>query len=67
MTNELPIVMTSKQLQEFLGLGKAEANLALREGRIVGAYRANRRWYVARDRFLRAATQTYDKSKPVMR
>jgi hypothetical protein len=67
MINELPIVLTPKQLQEFLGLDKGELNLALREGRIVGAYRAGKRWYVARDRFLRAATQTYGKSKPVMR
>lgn len=65
--NELPIVMTPKQLQEFLGLDKAEVSLALREGRIAGAYRAGRRWYIARDRFLKAATQTIGKSKPVMR
>ena len=67
MTNELPIVLTPKQLQEFLGLDKAEVSLALRQGRIAGAYRAGRRWYVARDRFLRAATQTFSKSKSVVR
>lgn len=67
MNAELPIVLTPEQLVEFLGWDRSELYRAMREGRVPGAYRAGKRWYIGRDRFLKAATGTNGRSKLVAR
>lgn len=53
----LPIVMTAAQLIEFLGQDGSDVYRALRAGKIPGAYRASKRWYIGRDNFLKAITK----------
>lgn len=67
MTIELPIVLTPEQLVAFLGWDRSELYRAMREGRVPGAYRAGKRWYIGRDRFLKAVTGSCGKSKLVVR
>ena len=67
MSIELPIVLTPKQLGDFLGLDKAELSKALRAGRIPGARKAGKRWFIGRDRFLKSVVEANGKSKPSVR
>ena len=53
----LPIVMTAAQLIEVLGQDKADVYRALQAGKIPGAYRAGKRWYIGRDHFFKAITK----------
>lgn len=54
--NTLPIVMTAGQLIELLGQDGSEVYRALQAGKIPGAFKAGKRWYIGRDRFLKAIT-----------
>ena len=60
----LPLVLTPQHLIEFLSKDKSEIYRALQAGQVPGACRAGKRWYIARDRFLAAATGQAIQSKP---
>jgi len=67
MNNELPLVLTPEQLSEFLGMDRADLCRAMRDGRIPGAYRAGKRWFVGRNKFLKSVTDTSTKPRSTVR
>jgi hypothetical protein len=62
----LPDVMTVEQLAAFLGQDKHDLYKAIKAGKISGACRRGKRWFVGTEVFLRAVTGGRKKPRPRM-
>lgn len=60
----LPDVLTIQQLADFLGQDRADQYRVIGAGKIPGAFRAGKRWYVGRDSYLKAITGGRKKPMP---